>query len=758
MSVASHSPETNNVIPARTLGYDFSELEDRSKYYFKDFTDWLDTNPGIVDEHLALCQNYLEALNYAPIKSPKGRARELEDEALYFSVLNRGTADVNPCREALANFATPGRILRATRFARRTGNGTTGDNEAIIAEFSKYNEFLWLQAQANRLYGVLPDTVIRSGGMGKVARTVLGVLTVAATHPSITSRKDRKAAILSTIPGAYAYAASYPIIDDILQDSQYFPPQKVGRFHETIVSGLSTGKDIDRSSLPDHGLVDELLFCYDLLRKHYPYGENRQLYSAMLSMYIAQHEDASSKSFMHEELFYPHIAMKSGLSRIVAHLLSPREPDPQSMENLLRSLTRNQLLDDFRDQFEDARNGITTPFTMQPAHPSSPNPFYTFFAYNAYIAKVVYGNNPGVEHVLARLGSYEVAKLFLDPQAAALLKTRWGGQPYLDRWMQTASTLPNNTNTASRLNRSEKKILAKITDMTSKRETQDVDPRTFISDARSFVKSLLEYEFLGDNPIHETVRYVLGGDSKYIRSGMALMLADSLKVRPETIAPLLVSIEMSHAASLLFDDLPAQDNAETRRGQPTAHKKFPEYTAQLAGIAMLNRSIGVLTELSTHFNSEKVTKIISYVTDKVGGDLTLGQCKDLANIADDEEDILKMYALKTSSLLEAALIPVMVLAGRSTVEIENLTTFAHHAGIVYQLQDDILDATANSEQLGKKTNKDEGKNNIVRTYGVDEAIRLRDRHFQAALEALSKLPFETTLLSGTVTYFASRTR
>jgi geranylgeranyl pyrophosphate synthase len=279
--------------------------------------------------------------------------------------------------------------------------------------------------------------------------------------------------------------------------------------------------------------------------------------------------------------------------------------------------------------------------------------------------------------------------------------------------MQTASTLPNNTNTASRLNRSEKKILAKITDMTSKRETQDVDPRTFISDARSFVKSLLEYEFLGDNPIHETVRYVLGGDSKYIRSGMALMLADSLKVRPETIAPLLVSIEMSHAASLLFDDLPAQDNAETRRGQPTAHKKFPEYTAQLAGIAMLNRSIGVLTELSTHFNSEKVTKIISYVTDKVGGDLTLGQCKDLANIADDEDEILDIYALKTSTLIEAALVPIMILSGRSSDEIKHISNFAHHAGIVYQLQDDILDATADPTVLGKAIGQDEGKINIV---------------------------------------------
>lgn len=744
-------------VPAQR--YAFEALQAGAVGAHAEFVAWSNANPSCVNGHIALSAAELTSLYTGQRNAPHRLLGALKEELLYFSILNRGTSDPTACEHFVRGFATPTRILQVLRYTRQSRVGSTGDILGILSEARKYNEFSRLETQMQRLHYALPEFVVKDGGMSKVARTILGVLVIAGTHPDLTTREQRKGAILSTIPGAYAYAATYPIVDDVLQDSHYFPPGKADAFHDKIVAGLSNRHDIDRSALPDHPLVDELLLAYDTLRQKYPPAEHADLYDALLSMYLAQHEDALSVGAQNGDLFYPNIAMKSGLSRVVAHLLCPRPPDPASMNNLLRSLTRNQLLDDFRDQFSDARDGIITPFTIDPPHPSSPNPFRTFFAYNAYIAEVIYGGDPSVARVLAKFGGYEVAKPFLDTKNAATLRARWGGDPYLDEWMLAASSLPRDNKTIGRLNRSEKKLLVPIAAMTSTRNPQEVDPRTFLTDVRERIATLIGNEFQNENDaVHEVARYILEAESKYVRSGMTLMLAESLKISPDTLAPLLTSVELSHAASLLFDDLPAQDNATVRRGKPAAHTVFPESDVQLAGIAMISRSIGILAELSNTFEAKPVMDVISYVTSKIGHDLCLGQHMDLASKSNEKEDILKMYALKTSSLLEAALIPVMVLAGRSTVEIENLTTFAHHAGIVYQLQDDILDVTASSEQLGKKTGQDEGKNNIVRTYGVDEAIRLRDEHFQAALEALRKLPFETTLLSGTVTYFASRTR
>jgi geranylgeranyl pyrophosphate synthase len=99
----------------------------------------------------------------------------------------------------------------------------------------------------------------------------------------------------------------------------------------------------------------------------------------------------------------------------------------------------------------------------------------------------------------------------------------------------------------------------------------------------------------------------------------------------------------------------------------------------------------------------------------------------------------------------------MILSGRSSDEIKHISNFAHHAGIVYQLQDDILDATADPTVLGKAIGQDEGKINIVRSYGIDEAKQLKEKHLASALNALQNLPFPTKLLSGIVMNFASRT-
>ncbi len=117
-----------------------------------------------------------------------------------------------------------------------------------------------------------------------------------------------------------------------------------------------------------------------------------------------------------------------------------------------------------------------------------------------------------------------------------------------------------------------------------------------------------------------------------------------------------------------------------------------------------------------------------------------------------------MYSLKTSSVLEAAMVPLMMLTERSESETDSIRTFAHHAGVVYQLRDDILDATADPERLGKPTDADLQKQNIVRSFGMTRAVERLEYHKTAALQACTNLSFDTKLLQRTVEYFADRKR
>jgi geranylgeranyl pyrophosphate synthase len=126
--------------------------------------------------------------------------------------------------------------------------------------------------------------------------------------------------------------------------------------------------------------------------------------------------------------------------------------------------------------------------------------------------------------------------------------------------------------------------------------------------------------------------------------------------------------------------------------------------------------------------------------------------------APDGPAILRMYELKTSTAIEAALVPLAMVLDRPREEIALLEGYARHAGIVFQLRDDILDATSSTEILGKDADNDVSKVNVVRHYGLAEATRLMRTHLTAAVDACDRLPFDTRLLAGMVRHFATRRR
>ena len=239
------------------------------------------------------------------------------------------------------------------------------------------------------------------------------------------------------------------------------------------------------------------------------------------------------------------------------------------------------------------------------------------------------------------------------------------------------------------------------------------------------------------------------------------MLAEGLGVQPAAIEPVLVAGELFHTASLIFDDLPAQDGATVRRGRPATHIVYGEGTAQLAALSMISSGFGLMAQLDRRFPARRVTAVVEYVGSVLGPqgmcrgqhlDLQLGQGDTPATPA----EIIEMYSLKTSTAIEAALVPLMMLLDRPPEQVDALRRYAYHAGVVFQLHDDILDATASTRQLGKDANHDLAKTNIVQTCGLAEARRLTAAHLTAAVACCERLPFDTDLLACAVRHFATR--
>jgi len=187
-----------------------------------------------------------------------------------------------------------------------------------------------------------------------------------------------------------------------------------------------------------------------------------------------------------------------------------------------------------------------------------------------------------------------------------------------------------------------------------------------------------------------------------------------------------LAIELLHTYSLIHDDLPAMDNSPLRRGKPTLHVTFDEVTAILVGDALNTYSFEVLSKAP--FSDETKVKLIKELAENGGlNGMVLGQAIDcyFENQPLGIEDIKILHTNKTAKLIAASLKMGAIIVGRDDVA-QHLYDFGIGLGLLFQIQDDILDVTQSSEEAGKLTNNDEEKNSFVTTLGLDEALREAD--------------------------------
>ena len=242
--------------------------------------------------------------------------------------------------------------------------------------------------------------------------------------------------------------------------------------------------------------------------------------------------------------------------------------------------------------------------------------------------------------------------------------------------------------------------------------------------------------------LEQSLRYSLLGGGKRIRPVLCLAVGEALGRKPEELLPAACALELVHTFSLVHDDLPALDDDDLRRGQPSAHVRFGEGVAILAGDALLTEAF----RCALRYESFEVAAVLADATAGMIG----GQYVDITTDGGlDGEGLAALHRLKTGRLLGACVGCALAVAGLPEAERGPWRAFADEIGLLFQIVDDILDATGTAEELGKTPGKDAaaGKVTYVSLYGLERAREIADDARGRVSERLAALPADTRVLA-----------
>jgi len=257
--------------------------------------------------------------------------------------------------------------------------------------------------------------------------------------------------------------------------------------------------------------------------------------------------------------------------------------------------------------------------------------------------------------------------------------------------------------------------------------------------------------------LEEAMRYSLLGGGKRVRPVLALATARALGAEPADFLAVACAVELIHTYSLIHDDLPAMDDDELRRGQPTSHVKFGEDVAILAGDGLFAEAVRLFCEQPGE--PARVLAALRELSAATGVDgMVGGQYVDVAVAERDAEGLRALHTLKTGRLIAASVGVVLTLNGLSEPETIPFRRFANELGVLFQIVDDILDVTGSDEQLGKTHGSDErhGKLTYVSLFGLERARELAAESHAKAVGALSEATAETADLRRIADYIFTR--
>jgi len=295
-----------------------------------------------------------------------------------------------------------------------------------------------------------------------------------------------------------------------------------------------------------------------------------------------------------------------------------------------------------------------------------------------------------------------------------------------------------------------------------------MDIKSYLQEAAALVDDALDCTLPDEDrlpqSLHKAMRYSIFAGGKRIRPVLMIAACEAVGGHRNSVVPAACAMEMIHTYSLIHDDLPAMDDDDFRRGQPTNHKVFGEANAILAGDALLTEAFVLLSsdDTGSMIDPDVRRRVIQIIARAAGcAGMVGGQVVDMESEGKeiDLPTLEYIHIHKTGALIKASIEVGALLGGADDEQLANLSRYGELAGLAFQIADDILDVTADQEELGKDVGSDEarGKATYVSLLGLRQARERAEELRDLAMETLSALGAAAEPLRQIMKYIIERT-
>jgi len=296
------------------------------------------------------------------------------------------------------------------------------------------------------------------------------------------------------------------------------------------------------------------------------------------------------------------------------------------------------------------------------------------------------------------------------------------------------------------------------------------DLKRYLKAQRHLVDSALQnYLGIDDSKGSRLIRamaYSLMAGGKRLRPVLCISAAETVGGERKDVIPLACALELIHTYSLIHDDLPAMDDDEKRRGQPTCHIQFDEATAILAGDALLTLAFEILAGAAGQSAPQGASRWLQCIAEIASAagfrGMVEGQMQDLAFEGQTitKEALASLHGLKTGRMIEVSVFSGATIAGASPSQLECLNTYARHIGLAFQVADDILNVKGDPARLGKATGTDQlrGKNTYPSLMGLAASEAFATELVNQSLRALEPFDSRADPLRAIANYVIERKR
>lgn len=633
---------------------------------------------------------------------------------------------------------------------------------------------IWVIEKLKSVSANIPEGMDAENAQRKLIKIIAGVLmhVMDQMDDEITT-EERTAMLDQAIRLGYSYGLTYPFIDDLL-DAQVLSGSEKKQFADFIRTTLISGSvpPLQGWTGNNLGLIQyihaELEEAYETIKVQQN-PETIKSFSEQAYVFFQSQETDRQKvlangDYTNEELYIP-IILKSSFSRLIVRSVINAPRDEGFTSRTFFYGLYNQLADDFTDMFDDLKDGAVTPYTYYMKYhkerPDLLNPFELYWAVISHLIRHVYHADTKTREVIldrAINGLKRFKERMGIKKYNEVMELFAAGNAKFNQLLQKMVWKADDVDFFDKLLRDQLLNILRI-----EREAQEDFYKT-IQNVRAEINKILFIPKTADEPlikepIIEAANHSLKGEGKRLRPIMTwVMGVHQYGFQRPAILPLLRSLEYMHTASLIFDDLPSQDNASTRRGRQTLHQLYNIAIAELTGLYLTQKAVEEQASLD-QFEAKTVLLLIQYSAQTVEA-MVRGQAMDLDSKGTQLtlEELNNLCFYKTGIAFEASLVMPAILARTGEQEMEALKKYSYHAGIAFQIKDDLLDDEGDPSLLGKPVRKDRENNNstFVTVLGSDAAKKAMWEHYCLAFEALQKAALNTPFLKQLLKYMINR--